>query len=84
MKGAHGYVQGYHGIGIADSARQVIIVAEAPGSGSESGHVPEMPDKLDETMRQLTGAAAPLAPAIVEGTRGIFPGILCRRRRAGG
>ncbi|MDR2792574.1 MAG: IS1182 family transposase, partial [Treponema sp.] len=37
MKGAHGYVRGYSGIGIADGANQVLVAAEAQGSGSESG-----------------------------------------------
>jgi hypothetical protein len=75
MKGAHGYVRGYNGIGIADGANQVIAAAEAQGGGSESGHFPDMPDKPDETMRQLTGAVEPLSDAIVEGDTGYFSDI---------
>jgi transposase len=57
IKGAHGYIQGYNGIGVADSANQVIVAAEAYGSGSENEQFPEMLDKLNETMRRLTGTA---------------------------
>jgi hypothetical protein len=38
IKGAHGYIQGYNGIAVADSKSQVIVAAEACGSGSESEH----------------------------------------------
>jgi hypothetical protein len=72
MKGAHGYIRGYSGIGIADGAHQVLVVAEAQGSGSESGHFPDMPDKPDETMQRLTGNKEPLSDAIVEGDTGYF------------
>jgi hypothetical protein len=41
IKGPHGYIQGYNGIAVADSANQVIITAEVFGSGSESGHFPQ-------------------------------------------
>ncbi|MDR2633592.1 MAG: hypothetical protein LBC51_08240 [Treponema sp.] len=34
VKGAHGYIQGYNGIAIADRANQVIVAAESFGSGT--------------------------------------------------
>jgi hypothetical protein len=50
IKGAHGYIQGYNGIAVADSKNQVIVAAEAFGSGSESEHFPGMPDSLSENI----------------------------------
>jgi hypothetical protein len=55
IKGLHGYIQGYNGIAIADSAHQVIVSAEAFGSGSESEHFPAMLDSLEENMQMVTG-----------------------------
>jgi hypothetical protein len=72
IKGAHGYIQGYNGIAVADSKSQVIVVAEAFGSGSESEHFPAMLDSLEETMEGLTGEERPLEDAIVEGDTGYF------------
>jgi hypothetical protein len=70
IKGAHGYIQGYNGIRIGDRANQGIVAAEAYGRGSESEHFPQMLDKLEETMKRLRGAAAPLERALVEGDWG--------------
>jgi hypothetical protein len=72
IKGAHGYIQGYNGIAVADSAKGVILTAEVYGSGSESEYFPEMLDSLTETMKGLTGEEAPLKKAIVEGDTGYF------------
>jgi hypothetical protein len=47
IQGAHGYIQGYKGI----------AVAEAFGSGSESGHFPAMLDELSERMGALRGGS---------------------------
>jgi transposase len=55
IKSPHGYIQGYNGIAIADSAHQVIVSAEAVGSGSEGGYLPAMLDSLDGYMRMVTG-----------------------------
>ncbi|MDR1468373.1 MAG: transposase [Spirochaetaceae bacterium] len=70
IKGAHGYIQGYHGIAVADSKNQVIMAVEAFGSGSESEHFPGMLDSLNENMKTLTGNDRPLEEAIVEGDTG--------------
>jgi hypothetical protein len=72
IKGPHGYIQGYNGISIADSANQVIITAEAFGSGSETEHFPEMLEKLEKTMEELSGEDEPLAEALLTGDTGYF------------
>jgi hypothetical protein len=70
IKGGHGYIQGYNGIAVADSKNQVIVAAEAFGSGSESEYFPGMLDALEERMGELSGKEEPLEEAIVEGDRG--------------
>jgi len=72
IKGPHGFIQGYNGIAIADSANQVVICAEAIGSGPESGCFPEMLDSLEENMKTVTGKEHPLKDALVEGDTGFF------------
>jgi transposase len=72
IKSPHGYIQGYNGITIADSGSQIIVSAEAIGSGPESGCLPEMLDRLEETMKELTGKEKPLKKALVEGDTGYF------------
>jgi hypothetical protein len=72
IKGPHGYIQGYNGIAVADSKNQVIVAAEAYGSGSENECFPEMLDQLNETMQELSGEDEPLKTAIVEGDTGYF------------
>jgi len=72
IKGPHGYIQGYNGIAIADSGNQVVISAEAIGSGAESGCFPEMLDSLEENMKTLTGKEKPLKKALLEGDTGYF------------
>ena len=72
IKGPHGYIQGYNGITIADSGNQVIICAQAIGSGAESGCFPQMLDSLEENMKMLTGKDKPLRRALVEGDTGYF------------
>jgi hypothetical protein len=72
IKGAHGYIQGYNGIAVADSANQVIVAADAIGSGSESGCFPEMLDKLEAAMKEATGPEKPLRDALVTGDTGYY------------
>ena len=72
IKGPHGFIQGYNGIAIADSTNQVIICAEAIGSGPESGCFPEMLDSLEENMKTVTGKEKPLEKALVAGDSGFF------------
>jgi len=72
IKGPHGYIQGYNGITIADSGNQVIISAQAIGSGAESGSFPQMLNSLEETMKEVTGKKKPLKNALVQGDTGYF------------
>jgi hypothetical protein len=72
MKGAHGYIQGYNGIAVADSANQVIVAADAIGSGSESGSFPAMLEKLEVAMKETTGKEQPLRDALVAGDTGYY------------
>ena len=72
IKGPHGYIQGYNGIAIADSGNQVIVSAEAIGSGPESGCLPEMLDNLEENMKKVTGKKRPLKNSVVLGDTGYF------------
>ena len=72
IKSAHGYIQGYNGIAIADSGNQVIVSAEVIGSGSESGCLPEMIDKLETNMQMITGKKKPLKKSLVLGDTGYF------------
>jgi hypothetical protein len=63
IKGPHGVIQGYNGIAIADSKSQVIVAGEAFGSGPEAEGLPGMMDKLNETMKEITGKEEPLKGA---------------------
>jgi len=72
IKGPHGYIQGYNGIAIADSGNQVIVAAEAIGSGAESGSFPGMLDSLETNMQMVTGKKKPLEKSMVLGDTGFF------------
>ena len=72
IKGAHGYIQGYNGIAVADSANQVIVAADAVGSGSEAGSFPAMLEKLETAMQEVTGEEKPLKDALVTGDTGYY------------
>jgi len=72
IKSPHGYIQGYNGITIADSGNQIIITAEAAGSGPENGSFPGMLDSLEKNMKTVTGRKEPLRKALVEGDTGFF------------
>jgi hypothetical protein len=70
--GPHGYIQGYNGIAAADSGNQVIIAAEAAGSGPEGNSLPKMLDSLNENMKTITGKKEPLRRALVTADNGYF------------
>jgi hypothetical protein len=74
IKGSHGYIQGYNGSAVTDSANQVTVAAEAYGSGSENGHSPGMPGKLNGAMQEMSGEREPLKNAVMEGDTGFFSG----------
>jgi len=72
IMGPHGYIQGYNGIAAADSGNQVIIAAEAVGSGAEGNSLPKMLDSLNENMKTITGKKEPLKRALVTADTGYF------------
>ena len=72
IKSSHGYIQGYNGIGISDSANQIIVCAEAIGSGPENGCFPKVLDKLEENMKKVSGKKKPLRKSLLEGDTGFF------------
>jgi transposase len=72
IKSPHGYIQGYNGITIADSGNQIIVSAEAVGSGPESGCFSRMLDSLEEQMQTITGKEEPLKKALLEADTGYF------------
>jgi hypothetical protein len=72
IKGPHGVIQGYNGIAVADCKNQVIVAAEAFGTGPEAETFPLMLDKLNEAMREITGKEEPLKDALVTADTGYF------------
>jgi hypothetical protein len=50
MKSSHGVVQGYNGLAVADSKRQVVIHAGAFGSNSEHEHLERMVESARDNM----------------------------------
>ena len=72
IKTSDGYVQGFNGIAVADSANQVILCAEVTGSVAESGKFPEMLDTLKENMKEVTGKEEPLKKSIMLGDTNFF------------
>jgi transposase len=63
IKGPHGVVQGYNGIAVADGKNQVIVAANAYGSVGEGQFFPEMLERTEENMREVTGEKEPLKGA---------------------
>jgi hypothetical protein len=53
MVSSHGVVQGYNGVAAVDSKHQIIVKAEAFGSGSEQETLKPMVDGVKETFKQL-------------------------------
>ena len=72
IMGPRGYIQGYNGIAAADSGNQVIIAAEAAGSGPEGNSLPRMLDSLNENMKTITGKKEPLKRALATADTGYF------------
>jgi transposase len=72
IKGPHGYIQGYNGIAVADSGNQIIVSAEAVGSGPEAGSFAKMLDGLEKNMQAITGKKKPLRKALCVADTGLF------------
>jgi len=71
IKGPHGVIQGYNGIAVADSKKQVIVAANAYGSVSEKQYFPEMLEKTERSMRPIKGEN-PLKGTVILGDNGYF------------
>ena len=54
IKSSKGFLQGYTGIAVADKQNQIIVNAEAIGSGYEGRHLPSI---LDNTLKNMSEAA---------------------------
>jgi transposase len=72
IKGPHGVIQGYNGIAVADAKNQVIVAANAYGSGSEGQFFPEMLEKTEKNMREVTGKQEPLKGTVMLGDTNYF------------
>ena len=72
IKTDEGYIQGYNGVTVSDSGNQIIVCAQAIGSGPESGSLPGMLDSLKENMHKVTKKKDPLKNALVCGDTGFF------------
>ena len=62
MATSHGVIQGYNGIAAADAKHQVIVGAEASGSGSEQDLLLPMIDQTEAHLKAI-GQAAPRSKA---------------------
>jgi hypothetical protein len=72
IKSSHGYIQGYNSIAVVDAGNQIIVSAEAIGSGAESGCFEKMLDKTEENLKMVTGKEKPLKNTLITGDTGYF------------
>jgi transposase len=71
IKGPHGYIQGYHALAAADSGCQILVAAEATGSG-EGAAFPQMLDSIEENLKAATGKEEPLKGLLCTADTGFF------------
>jgi transposase len=72
IKGPHGVIQGYNGIAVADSKKQIIVAANAYGSVGEGQYFSEMLEKAEKNLREVTGKEEPLKGTVILGDTGYF------------
>jgi len=72
IKGAHGVIQGYNGMAVADAKSQVIVAANAYGTVAEGQHFSEMLEKTEASMRAIKGKRKPLTGSIMLGDNAYF------------
>jgi transposase len=72
IKGAHGVIQGYNGIAVADEKKQIIIAANAYGTAAEGQYFCTMLEETDREMQSLTGEETPLSGKIILSDTGNF------------
>lgn len=61
IKSAHGMIQGYNGIALADEKNQVIIATGAFGKGQEHGTFKPIIEQAEENLKAITDTQAPLS-----------------------
>jgi transposase len=72
MMTSKGVIQGYNGIAVVDSEHQVIVAAEAFGSGQEHELFAPVIEQAEETMSWITGEETPLSDTVVLADTGYF------------
>jgi hypothetical protein len=72
MLTSKGVIQGYNGVAVVDSEHQVIVAAEAFGSGQEHELFTPVIEQAEEALSQITGDEAPLSETIVLADTGYF------------
>jgi transposase len=72
IKGPHGVIQGYNGIAMADGKSQVIVAAEAFGTGPEEETFKPVLEKTLENMREIKDKEEPLKKSLVLADTGYF------------
>ena len=55
IQGPHGVIQGYNGIAVADSKKQVIVAGNAYGTAAEGQTFSEMLERTERSMREVKG-----------------------------
>jgi hypothetical protein len=68
MVSSHGVIQGYNGQAVVDAKHQVIVAAEAFGTGSEISLLTPMVESTEKVFEQLGDAVSPLinAPLVAD------------------
>ena len=72
IQSPHGVIQGYNGIAVSDSKKQIIIAANAYGSVNEGQYFPEMLEKTEQSLREITGKEEPLKGTTMLGDTNYF------------
>ena len=72
IKGPHGVIQGYNGLAVTDSKKQVIVAANAYGTVAEGQFFPEMLKRTERSMRAVKGEKNPLEGTVLLGDNAYF------------
>jgi transposase len=65
IKGAHGTIQGYNGLAVADGKNQVILAAKAYGTVAEGQFFSEMLEETEKNLRVVSGKKKPLEGTVM-------------------
>jgi transposase len=69
---SRGVIQGYNGIAVADSKKQIIVAANAYGTVAEGQFFPEMLEATEEAMQVIKGKNKPLEGTVFLGDNAFF------------